>query len=102
MPEKMPEIEFTFSPDFKMFYVNHIQASFSPFDITFSMGEAIGAGSSGKFTIQNKARVTMAPLEAKIFLKILAGTIANFEKAIGPIPVPPGVMPEESEVIREG
>ena len=36
----------------------------------------------------------MAPPEAKVFHKILTDTIANFEKAIGPIVVPSGMMPE--------
>jgi len=98
----MPEIEYLFAQDFKMIYVNHIQASFSPFDITFNMGEALGASTNGKFSIQQKTRVTMAPLEAKIFLKILTDTIANFEKSIGPITVPPNVMPDDLKVTDEG
>jgi hypothetical protein len=97
-PERAPEIEFLVAPDFKMFYVNHIQAAFSPFDISFQMSEALGPGVNGKFAIQQRARVTMSPLEVKIFLKIVTDTITNFEKAFGPIPVPPGVIPDELQV----
>jgi 6-phosphofructokinase len=88
------EVKMVPAPDFKIFYVNHIQASFTPFDISLVMSEALGA-EEGKFLIQAKARVTISPVEAKILQMILANTIANFEKAIGPITIPIGMTPEE-------
>ena len=83
------------APDFKLLYVNHIQASFTPFDISFLMSEALGA-EEGKFLIQMKARVTMSPVEAKVFQKIISDTIKNFEKTIGPVTVPDNMMPEDT------
>ena len=85
-----PETQIVYPPDFKLLYVNHIQSTFTTFDLSFSMGEAVGV-EGDKFIIQAKARVTMSPVEAKIFLKILTDTIKNFESQVGTIVVPTGM-----------
>jgi hypothetical protein len=82
------------APDFKLIYTNYVQASFTPLDVALLVGETVGA-KLGKFMVQNKARITMSPTEAKIVARILANTVKLFEQQFGEIIVPDGMMPPE-------
>jgi Protein of unknown function (DUF3467) len=83
------------APDFKLIYTNFVQASFTPLDCSLILGEALGV-ENGRFTVQNKARVTMSPTEAKIVARLLLNTVRSYEKQFGEITVPDSMMPPEA------
>jgi hypothetical protein len=89
----MQDASFVFAPDFKSVYTNFVQGQFSPFDMSFMIGEALGPGPDGKQMIQQKVRITMAPMEAKIFLMIIANAVQNYEAQFGKLSIPPELMP---------
>ncbi len=92
---KAPEVQATFvmAPDFKQIYVNFVQASFTPFDIGLMMGEVVGLDEHGHQIVQQKARVTMAAMEAKIVMLILANTLKAYEGQFGRIIIPDNLAP---------
>jgi len=91
-----PQINFVHSPDFKLIYANHVNAHFTPMDISFTLAEALGVEKDGKFLVHVKARLTMSPIEAKIFSKIAQDVVSAYENQCGPIILPAG-MPGQQE-----
>jgi hypothetical protein len=85
------------APDFKTVYTNFIQGQFSPFDMSFMIGEALGPGPDGKQMILEHLRIIMAPMEAKIFLMIIANGLKRYEEQFGKISVPPELMPHSQQ-----
>ncbi len=82
---------FTNSPDFKSIYSNFVQSGFTAFDIYLSFGETVGGTPDGTLPVEMKARVSMAPLEAKLVTLILASSVQKYEAQFGKIQVPQGV-----------
>jgi hypothetical protein len=87
------EANVTFATDFKTVYTNFIQGQFSPFDMSFLIAEALGPGPDGRPMILQKVRITMAPMEAKILLMIIADGLKKYEDQFGKISIPPEAMP---------
>jgi hypothetical protein len=75
------------APDFKTIYTNFVNAAFSPLDIFFTLGEAIGPGPDGRPVILQRAKIIMSPKEAKIVAAILMKAVADYEKKFGKIVV---------------
>jgi hypothetical protein len=92
-PKRQPEATVSYAPDYKNVYTNFVQGQFSPFDMSFMIGEALGPGPDGKQMILQKVRITMAPMEAKIVLMILANAIQKYEEQFGKLSIPPNLMP---------
>lgn len=90
------EAVFQPAPDFKLIYVNFIQSAFSPLDVALTLGEVTGADGD-KWVVQTKTRVTMTPVEAKIFQGIISNTIKNYEDKFGEIVVPEILMPHHED-----
>jgi hypothetical protein len=59
----------------------------SAFDISLVFGEIVGA--EGEIlNVEQRVRVTMSPQHAKALVMVLAQNLTNYEKTIGPIPLP--------------
>jgi len=86
-----------FAPDFKTIYTNFVQGAFSPLDIFLVVGEGMGPGIDGKPFVVQRAKIIMAPVEAKIVAAILNQAIAQYEKQFGRIVVAKGLMPVEGD-----
>jgi uncharacterized protein DUF3467 len=89
----VPEPTFVMDPEFKNIYANFVVAQFTPFDISLSLGEAIGIDSQGKQLVNQKGRLTMAAQEAKIVMLILANTVRLYEQQFGELKIPTNLMP---------
>jgi hypothetical protein len=86
------------SPEFKHLYVNFVQASFTPFDISLMMGEVMGLDAKGQQVINQKARVVTSAAEAKVLMFVLANTIRQWEAQFGKIALPPGQAPPDASL----
>lgn len=90
--------------DFKHVYTNHIQGATTAFDVSLTIGEVIQVG-NGKIVIENRVRVSMSPLEAKVLQRIMTNLVYQHEGTYGPIHVPEvDVMPallEEQKVTKQ-
>jgi len=87
------------SPDFRSLYVNNTKFGVTPFEFAFIMGE-ISEAVDGKPYVDQKIRLLMTPLHAKIFMLILAQNMHNYEQQFGEVVIPPpfleGIPPAES------
>lgn len=70
--------------DFEPSYANLARISHSPADLVIDFAHMLPGDSKARVT----ARVLMAPLSAKLFLRALADNIARYEAAFGEIVVP--------------
>jgi hypothetical protein len=75
------------APDFKSVYVNFVQTAASPTDISIGVGEA-SPTQTGIADLEMKARLVMAPLQAKIMVAMLIQAIQQYEKQFGEIVIP--------------
>lgn len=82
-PQALEQIQ---ASDYRTIYTNHIQAGFSPLDVTLILSQVIAI--QDRYGVENKARVIVTPVEAKILLNILKNTIKNYESKYGEINVP--------------
>ena len=82
------------SPQFLSVYSNHTAFNTSAFDFGMTFGE-ITPDEKGQLGIEQKVRVVMSPLHAKIFAAIVMNNVRNYEAQFGEIKVP--VPQEEKE-----
>lgn len=82
------------SPEFLSIYSNHTAFNTSAFDFSMTFGE-ISADEKGVLGVEQKVRVVMSPLHAKIFSAIVMNNVRNFEAQFGEIKIP--VPPENQE-----
>lgn len=75
------------SADFRSIYANNTKFGLSPFEVSFIFSE-ITESVEGKLYVEQKVRVAMPPLQAKLLLLILAQNLQNFENQFGLINVP--------------
>jgi len=76
------------SAEYSSMYINWVQPSFTPFDISLLVGQAgnrekVVLTDQGAVEIEIKARLAFHPAEAKIIAHLLLQTIENYEKQIG-------------------
>lgn len=84
-PQKPPAGPVLSMPEnFEPVYANLARISHSPADLVIDFAHMLPG--EGKATVT--ARVLMAPLSAKLFLRALAENIARYEAAFGEIIVP--------------
>jgi len=107
-----PEPQIRNAADFKSIYVNFAQTAASPTDITLGVGEA-GPTQTGVVEVEMKARLVMAPMQAKIMLGMLFHIIRQYEGQFGKIEIPalvssqltaaiPGASELDSKASTEG
>jgi len=75
------------APDFRTIYTNNAKFAITPFDFSFILNE-VTETEKGEVYVEQKARITMSPLNAKIFAFVLTQNVANFEKQFGEIHIP--------------
>lgn len=96
--DPIAETEIVRVPDFKSYYTNFVQAGLSPFDISLEIGEAEGYNpQTNKWLVLIKAKITMAPNEAKLVVAILANAVRNFESQYGQIPSSRSIADAEAD-----
>ena len=88
------------SSDFRSIYTNHTAFNVSAFDFAMTFGEILDGG-GGHLYIDQKLRVVMSPLHAKILAFIMMNNLKNYEAKFGEIKVPQpepeeGATPQES------
>jgi|ERR1700733_3520584 hypothetical protein len=81
-----PTLNIHKADDYKSIYVNWVQSSLTPFDISLIIGEALAIGPS-IFDVEHKARIIFNPAEAKVVAGMLAQSVELYEKQFGPVPV---------------
>ena len=78
-------------PEFRTIYSNNSGFSINPFDFAFTLNE-VTQNEKGEIFVDQKARVVMSPLHAKVFTIVLAQNLKNFESQFGEIVIPEGVI----------
>jgi Protein of unknown function (DUF3467) len=86
--------------DFKSIYVNFVQTAASPVDISIGVGET-SPTTTGVIDVEMKARLVMAPLQAKVTLLMLFQVIQQYEKQYGKIAIPSAVSAQMPTVMHE-
>jgi hypothetical protein len=86
--------------DFKTYYCNFAQLTFTAMDISVTVAEAANEG--GRVGVTQRARIFFAPVQAKIMREMLDATIKQYEKKYGNIDVPVSAMPKFEELNDEG
>ena len=75
-------------PRYESFYCNNVAYAMSPVDFVFTFGEVINTGTD--IYVEQRARVTMSPAQAKVLRDILSERIKIFESNVGEIKIPGG------------
>jgi hypothetical protein len=96
-----PQPQIYNAADFKSIYVNFVQTAASPTDISIGIGET-SPTQTGATNLEMKARIVMAPLQAKIMAAMLVQAIQQFEKQYGEIVIPPAVSTQLAVPVLKG
>jgi Protein of unknown function (DUF3467) len=91
-PITTTELRTVRSSDFRTIYANNSGFSTNPFDMAFTLNE-VTQDENGQVFIEQKARVIMPPLHAKLFAMILTHNVKSFETQFGEIKVPQNIKP---------
>lgn len=81
---------FVKAADYRKIYANQIQIALTPFDVQISLAQSSAVGAIGVNEIQ--ATVFLAPGEAKALAFLLTKIVGDYERQIGPISLPPGML----------
>lgn len=82
-------------PQYASSYSNNIQYAINSADFVFIFGEVIDV-SDQEITIEQRARVTMTPAQAKIMSILLKQQVEAYEERLGTeITIPPGTFVDE-------
>jgi hypothetical protein len=73
-------------PHYTAFYTNNISYAISAVDLVLIFGEIVNTGKS--VHIEQRARVTMTLVQAKILRDMLTQNIARFEEKFGKVTIP--------------
>jgi len=79
--------------DFRSIYSNNAAFQVGIFDYSIFFGEVVAVDQSGEsMTVEQRVKVTMAPLHAKIFVYSAVQQLRAYEKQFGEIKVPEGLI----------
>jgi hypothetical protein len=76
-------------PQYSAFYCNNVSFAVNVLEFVLTFGEAIEA-SPENAVVEQRARVTMHPTQAKVMAFLLLKNIEGYEQINGTILVPPG------------
>jgi hypothetical protein len=96
-----PKHQIRNAADFKSIYVNFAQTAASPADISLGVGETMPT-QTGITDVEIKARLVMAPVQAKIMLGMLYQVIQQYEQQFGKIAIPPVLAAQLSVAAARG
>lgn len=82
------------SPDFISLYVNNAKFATNAFEFGVYFGE-ISEDTAGELFVEQKAKILMSPLHAKIFAVMFLQNVKNFEAKFGEIKIPAGAVQTE-------
>jgi hypothetical protein len=97
---KAVKTEIRRSPDFRSIYANWVQTQFSPHEVSFLLGEAFQS-SPEVVEVEQKARLILGPLEAKLVMFILAKMVSGYESQFGTINIPERIVREMAAQVPE-
>jgi Protein of unknown function (DUF3467) len=100
-PQAEVKQEIRRSPDFKSIYANWAQTSFSPYEITLLVGEATQSATPNLVEIEQRARITFSPLEAKLVMAFLQNVLTKYEGQYGRVAIPDIVLQPLLEQVPE-
>jgi hypothetical protein len=79
------------SPDFRSVYANNTAFQMNAFDISLIFGEILEANEQTSIaTVEQRVRIVMSPLHAKLFSLVMLQNIQTYEGRFGEIRVPAG------------
>jgi hypothetical protein len=79
------------SSDFRSIYTNNTAFQLNAFDIGIIFGEIVEANEQTSVaTVEQRVRIVMSPLHAKIFALVMLQNIQNYESRFGEIKLPLG------------
>lgn len=82
-------INFQRSTNFLAIYSNYVQTAHTAFDLSLTFGETVGLPEKdGKVLVEQKARITLAPLEALVLQRMLNQLIDIYQQRFGQIQIP--------------
>jgi hypothetical protein len=84
-------------PEYRSVYANNVALGISAFDISLVFGEIMGSEDGKTVNVEQRVRVTMSPQHAKALVMVLAENLHNYEKNIGPIPLPETILAHPKE-----
>lgn len=87
--------------DFRSVYSNNTAFNTSAFDFAMTFGEILDAG-GGNLYVEQKVRVVMSPLHAKIFAAIFMNNVRNYEAQFGEIKIPGQEQNESYSTANQG
>jgi hypothetical protein len=88
--QSQPEVRYIRSPEYRSTYANNVAYVVSSLDFSLVFGQVL-EGNKERITIEQNARVTMTPLQAKLLADLLSQQIEAFEKIHGTITIPAGM-----------
>jgi hypothetical protein len=94
-PQATPPVNIHNAADFKSIYVNFVQTAASATDISIGVGET-SPTQTDTVDLEMRARLVMAPLQAKIMVGMLIQAIQQYEKQFGEIVIPPAMSAQLS------
>ncbi len=88
------------APDFRSMYSNNVTFSAALFDFSMIFGEVVEAeqtsATTANLTVEQKVKIVMSPLHAKVFLDVAVRQLRNYELRFGEIKFPAGMSPQET------
>lgn len=88
------DVENILGPHYTAFYCNNIAYAMSAVDMVLIFGEIVNTGE--KVYIEQRARVTMTPVQAKILRDMLNKRLAVYEARFGTVHIPEEMGIDES------
>lgn len=89
--------ETSVSEDNKCIYSNRIGVNFSVFDFVLDVGCKV----PGDPAQTSLLKIVMSPQHCKVFSQILQKNVEKYEKAFGPIPLPPATAAKDGKPIMQ-
>lgn len=90
-PEKAQSVRYVKADNYISAYANNVAYVVSAIDFSLIFGQIL-EGNKDHLFIEQNAKITMTPVQAKLLLMLLAQQVGNFEKANGEIVFPPGIQ----------
>ena len=100
--QEIPQTNYTYvkTPDFRSIYSNNVVFTAALFDFSMIFGEVIEkeqiSQTTGNVTVEQKVKIIMSPLHAKLFLQVAARQLRAYEQRFGEIKSPAGMFATEN------
>ena len=97
-PKTIENIPSVIGPHYTAFYCNNIGYAMSAIDIVLVFGEVVNTGT--EVFVEQRSRVTMTPVQAKILRDMLNRQLERYENVFGAIKIPEGLA-EAAQIDNE-